>query len=218
MEIFISIDGVLRNTIQKFDYHYNDAYLSDDVILDEDNTFEYGVIEPIQNDNLMNYYKFQSQDEFDFFFYMEYPIEIFGHAGLSYSTTFTDLHKLLFENKEHNFTLVGLDELGKAKPATLFFLSKNGFLGNNIKFIKSEDIEKSWTQCDAWVTDNKKIIDLCPTDKNVIKFNTPYNQNFTNNKEITKLNELTEIWSNYSENPTTLTLTESQTDAEPETN
>lgn len=218
MEIFISIDGVLRNTIQKFDYHYNEAYLADDVVLDEDNTFEYGVNEPIQNDNLMNHYKFQSQDEFDFFLYMEYPIEVYGHAGLSYSTTFTDLHKLLFENKEHNFTLVGLDELGKAKPATLFFLSKNGFLGNSIKFIKSEDIQKSWELCDAWITDDKKIIDLCPTDKNVIKFNTPYNQYFTNNKEITKLTELTEIWSNYSENPTTLTLTESQTDAEPETN
>jgi hypothetical protein len=217
MEIFISIDGVLRNTIQKFDYHYNEAYLADDVILEEDNTFEYGVNEPIQNDNLMNHYKFQSQDEYDYFIFMEYPIEIFGHAGLSYSTTFTDLHKLLFENKEHNFTLIGLDELGKAKPATLFFLSKNGFLGNNIKFIKSEDIDESWGECDAWITDNKKIIDLCPNDKNVIKFTTPYNQYFTNNKEITKLTELTEIWSNYSEKTTTLTLTESQTDAEPET-
>ena len=28
MEIFVSIDGVLRNTIQKFDYHYKDYFLS----------------------------------------------------------------------------------------------------------------------------------------------------------------------------------------------
>ncbi len=27
MEIYISIDGVLRNTIAKFDYHYKDHYL-----------------------------------------------------------------------------------------------------------------------------------------------------------------------------------------------
>ena len=84
MEIFISIDGVLRNTIQKFDYHYNESYLADDVELEEDNTFEYGVVEPIQNDNLLNSYKFESKDEFEFFLFMEYPIEIFGHAGLSY--------------------------------------------------------------------------------------------------------------------------------------
>ena len=30
MEIFISIDGVLRNTLQKFDYHYRDYYLNTD--------------------------------------------------------------------------------------------------------------------------------------------------------------------------------------------
>lgn len=213
MEIFISIDGVLRNTIQKFDYHYNEAYLADDVELESD--FEYGVNEPIQNDNLLNSYKFQSKEEFEYFLFIEYPIEIFGHAGLSYSTTFTDLHKLIFENKEHNFTLIGLDELGKSRPATLFFLSKNGFLGNNIRFINSDDIEKYWSECDAWITDNRKIVDSCPENKTVIKFNTTYNQFFTNPKEITKLTEIEEPWSNYSEKLITLTSTESQTNVEP---
>lgn len=215
MEIFISIDGVLRNTIQKFDYHYNDAYLSGE--LPEENTFEYGVTEPIQNDNLLDSYKFQSQEEFEFFLFIEYPIEIFGHAGLSYSTTFTDLHKIIYENKEHNFTLVGLDELGKAKPATLFFLSKNGFLGNNIKFIRSDEIVDTWNKCDVWITDNKKIIDLCPEDKTTIKFNTTYNQYFTYKKEISKLTEITELWLNYSEKPTTLISMESQTNVEQDT-
>ena len=217
MEIFISIDGVLRNTIQKFDYHYNEAYLADDVELEEDNKFEYGVIEPIQNDNLLNSYKFESKDEFEFFLFMEYPIEIFGHAGLSYSTTFTDLHKLLYENQEHNFTLIGLDELGKAKPATLFFLSKNGFLGNNITFSKSDDINKLWDKCDAWITDNKQIIDLCPDEKTAIKFNTTYNQYFTYKKEISKLTEIQESWSNYSEKTTTLISMESQKNVEQDT-
>jgi len=215
MEIFISIDGVLRNTIQKFDYHYNDAYLSGD--LPEDNTFEYGVTEPIQNDNLLNSYKFQSKEEFEFFLFVEYPIEIFGHAGLSYSTTFTDLHKIIYENQEHNFTLIGLDELGKAKPATLFFLSKNGFLGNNITFSKSDDINKLWDKCDAWITDNKQIIDLCPDEKTAIKFNTTYNQYFTYKKEISKLTEIQESWSNYSEKTTTLISMESQKNVEQDT-
>jgi hypothetical protein len=215
MEIFISIDGVLRNTIQKFDYHYNDAYLSGE--LSEENTFEYGVTEPIQNDNLLNSYKFQSKEEFDFFLFIEYPIEIFGHAGLSYSTTFTDLHKLIFDNPQHNFTLIGLDELGKSKPATLFFLSKNGFLGSNIKFAKSDDIEKMWSICDCWVTDNKNVLDLTPENKKGIKFNTSYNQYFTYQKEISKLTEIQETWLNFLENPTTLTLTESQTNVEQET-
>ena len=213
MEIFISIDGVLRNTIQKFEYHYNEAFLVDDVVI-EDNTFDYGVTEPIENDNLMNSYRFQSKEEYEFFTFMEYPIEIFGHAGLSYSTTFTDLHKMIYDNQEHNFTLIGLDELGKSKPATLFFLSKNGFIGNNIKFIKSEEIKDMWDKCDMWVTDSKKIITECPKEKNVIKFNTSYNQYFTNQKEITKLNQIKELCSKFLENNTTSTLIESQKNVE----
>jgi len=213
MEIFISIDGVIRNTIQKFDYHYNDAYLADDVKLESN--FEYGVIEPIQNDNLLNSYKFESKEESDYFLFIEYPIEIFVHAGLSYSTTFSDLHKIIYENPNHNFTLIGLDELGKAKPATLFFLSKNGFLGNNIKFIRSDEIENNWNKCDVWITDNKNILDLCPEDKDVIKFNTTYNQHFTNKKEISKLTEIQEPWLNSLEKTTTLISTESQINVEP---
>jgi hypothetical protein len=217
MEIYISIDGVIRNTIQKFDYHYNDAFLADDIQFEEGNSFEYGITEPIQNNNLLDSYNFQSKEEFENFLFIEYPIEIFGHAGLSYSTTFTDLHKIIFDNPDHNFTLIGLDELGKSRPATLFFLSKNGFLGNNIKFIKSDDINEMWSKCDIWVTDNKNIVDSCPENKIVYKFNTTYNQYFTNKKEISKLTEIQELWSKSLENPTTLTLTESQTNVEPET-
>ena len=218
MEIYISIDGVIRNTIQKFDYHYNESYLADDVVFEEDAApFEYGVTEPIQNDNLLDSYKFQSKEEFENFLFIEYPIEIFGHAGLSYSTTFTDLHKIIYDNPDHNFTLIGLDEMGKARPATLFFLSKNGFLGHNIKFIKSDNINDIWSTCDMWISDNKNIINSCPENKIVYKFNTTYNQYFTNKKEISKLTEIQELWSKSLENPTTLTLTESQTNVEPET-
>lgn len=216
MEIYLSIDGVIRNTIQKFDYHYNEAYLADDVTFEEDNNFEYGVIEPIQNDNLFNSHKFQSKEEFENFLFIEYPIEIFGHAGLSYSTTFTDLHKLIYENPQHNFTLIGLDELGKAKPATLFFLSKNGFLGNNIKFSKTSNLDELWNQCDIWVTDNKSVLDSAPNNKIGVKFQTTYNQYFTYGKEITKLNEIQELWLKSLENPTTSTLTESQKSVEQE--
>jgi len=198
MEIYISIDGVLRNTIQKFDYHYKDAYLNSE--FENETNFEYKINEPIENNNLANSYAFQSIEEYEFFLFVEYPIEIFGHAGLSYSTTFTELNKLIYDNQKYNFTLVGLNEMGKAKPATLFFLSKNGFLGNNIKFIKTIDIIDTWNKCDYWVTDSKDVIDLKPIGKNVIKFNTDYNKLFTSEKEISKLSEINELWLKFSEN------------------
>lgn len=212
MEIFISIDGVLRNTIQKFDYHYKDAFFE----TEREDNFEYKITEPIYNNNLLNSYYFQSKEEFEYFLFVEYPIEIFGHAGLSYSTTFTDLNKLIHDNSQHNFTLIGLDELGKSRPATLFFLSKNGFLGFNIKFSTTKEIENLWNECDCWITDNENVINNCPENKSVIKFKTDYNQYFTYKKEISKLTEITEPWLNYSENPTTLISTESQKNVEQE--
>lgn len=205
MEIFISINGVLRNLIQKFDYHYNDYFLSSE-LEEEGETFEYGKEGKVQNDNLLNYYKFQSKEELDNFIFIDYPIEIFGHAGISYNTVITDLNKLIYENKEHNFTIIGLDELGKAKPATLFFLSKNGFMGNNIKFTMSSEIDDLWKKCDLWISDEKRIIDSCPKNKKVVKFNTDYNQHFTNTLEINKLTEINKEWLKYSEKTIISTL------------
>lgn len=212
MEIYISIDGVIRNLIQKLDYHYKDAYMDSEY--ESENNFEYKIVEPIHNDNILMSYQFQSIEELEYFLYIEYPIEIFGHAGISYPTTFTDLNKIMYDNPEHNFTIVGLNELGKSKPATLFFLSKNGFLGNNIKFIKSKDVLNEWDKCDVWITDSKEIINSCPSNKDVIKFNTSYNQHFTHTKEITKLTEIKEPWLNFSESTTTSTSKQLQQDVE----
>ena len=190
MEIYISINGVLRNLIQKVDYHYNYHFLETDPDLPEGTIpFEYQIKFPIQNDKLLDSFIFQSQEEYEYFLFIEYPLEIFGYAGVSYPTAISDLNKLMFYNKNINFTVIGLDEQSKARSSTLFFLSKNTFFGNNIKFISSNDIEKEWEKCNLWITDNKEIIDKCPKDKTVIKFNTEYNNHFTNNIEITKIDE-----------------------------
>lgn len=212
MEIFISIDGVLRNTIQKIEYHYGEFYFNSDVESTEvQDNFEYNINQPISNQNLLDHFAFHSNEEFENFLFIEFPIEIFGHAGLSYSTTFTDLNKLMYDFKDINFTLVGMDELGKAKPATLFFLSKNGFLGSNIKFIKSSNLKDEWKKCDLWITDDERIVKNKPSNKKVVKFNTTYNQHFTNDLEIDKLSDINllieKIWSNYSGNIITSTLT-----------
>jgi len=140
MEIFVSIDGVLRNTIQKFDYHYKDYFLNTET--DEEEKFDYGVNGvPISIENLLSTYKFQSIDEFNKFLYFDFPIEIYGHAGLSYNQAATELNTFIFENKNAKITLVGLSEKGKAKPATLFFLSKNG---NKLQINKLSEINKTW--------------------------------------------------------------------------
>lgn len=209
MEIFISIDGVLRNTIAKFDYHYKDYYLDSEPEekTDEENKYEYGVIEPVRNNFLLESYKFQSIDEFNNFTFIDYAVEIFGHANPSYPNVFLELNNLIYENKEHRFTLIGLDELGKSKPSSLFFLSKNGFMGNNIRFSISSEIPNLWKKCDLWITDSNAVIQNKPKGKSVIKFNTDYNQHFTNQREIHKLTEIDKTWLKSSGNIITSTLT-----------
>lgn len=208
MEIYVSINGVLRNLIQKFDYHYLDYFLNRDeegsaILIDDDgkeiteeeekDDFEYGKEGTVTNNNIYNVYKFHSYEEFENFMYIEYPIEIFGHAGVSYPTAVSDLNKFIYENIDDNVTLVGVDEFGKAKPSTLFFLSKNGCMANNIKFINQEDIKEAWEKCDVWITDSQLIADAMPEGKKVIKFKTNFNELFTNPSEIDKLDDIKEI-------------------------
>lgn len=208
MEIYISINGVLRNFIQKFDHHYQNYFLDSEMIEEEEHdVFEYGIKHPIQNDNLLNYYTFQSKEEFENFCFIEFPLEIFGHAGVSYSGVITDLNSLIYTNKDINFTIIGLDEFSKAKSSTLFFLSKNGFVGDNIKFIKSEDIDKEWKKCNVWITDNEEIIDKCPRNKIVVKFSTSYNDHFYHDITINKLTEIDKLCLTSWEKNTTSMLT-----------
>jgi len=201
MEIFISIDGVLRNLIDKFDYHYKNEFF--DVEFDKKDDFKYEFKDVVYNDDLTKYYSFHDKDEFYNFTYIEFAVEIFGHAFPSYNGVITELNELIHKNEDDTFYVVGLDELGKAKPATLFFLSKTGFIGNNVKFVKSKDLKKIWKMCDIWVTDNETIINSCPKNKKAVKFNTKHNTHFTHSIEINKLNEIQEKCLTPSEKATT---------------
>lgn len=205
MKINISIDGVLRNTIQKLEYIYSnelvdsetipqqiieiDEYDNETIIEPEITDFEYKITEPIFNDNILNSFAFNSKEEYENFLYLEYQLEIFGHANISYPNAFNDLNSFILNHKDDEITLIGLDELGKAKPATLFFLAKNGCLVNNIKFIKSTGIKKEWRKCDMWITDNFSIIESKTNKrKKAILFSTEYNNNHNNYKN--KINKI----------------------------
>jgi hypothetical protein len=60
--IFISIDGVLRNLIQKFNYHYKDNFFDSET--ENEENFKYEITDEIFNDDLTKYFKFQSEEEY----------------------------------------------------------------------------------------------------------------------------------------------------------
>jgi len=192
MEVYVNINGVLRNLIKKFEYHYNNNFLDSEIEVEENIIpFDYKITFPIRNDDLLQSFAFQSKEEFNNFLYVDYPLEIFGHSTLSYPAVINDLHILIHENPDINFTIVGMDEFGKAKSSTLFFLSKYSFQGSNIKFILSKDIEKEWEKCDIWITDNNEILSKCPKNKKAIKFVTNYNTHIeTYDSEINNLSKI----------------------------
>ena len=190
MNIYISIDGVLRNFINRFHYHYENAYIDVDAENSE-NTFEYKVTEPIHNLDLSKHFLFQSKEERNHFQYIEYPMELYGHSPVSYINVYNEFNKMVYDYKDHRIVLVGLDEFLKAKPATLFFLSRSGFMPNEIKFIKTEDISKEWEIADVWISDSKHVLDSKPNDKEFILFETQYNKFFTYDKKINKLSDIT---------------------------
>ena len=74
MEIFISINGVLRNIIEKFEYHYNESFLESEIqsvtsidvdtneeLTPEPNDFTCSINVPITNKNLQDHFLFQSK-------------------------------------------------------------------------------------------------------------------------------------------------------------
>lgn len=190
MNIYISIDGVLRNFINRFHYHYENAYINVDVDEESTDTFEYKVIEPITNLNISDHFIFQSKEQADYFQYVEYPMELYGHSPVSYPNVYNEFNKFVYDYKDHQIFLVGLDEFAKAKPATFFFLARSGFMPNNIKFILSENISEEWDKADVWISDNKKILELKPENKEFILFETTYNNFFTYEKKINKLSDI----------------------------
>ena len=96
MNIYISIDGVLRNFVNRFHYHYENAYINVDDDEESTDTFEYKVIEPITNLNLTDHFIFQSKDQSNHFPYIEYPMELYGHSPVSYPNVYNEFNKFVF--------------------------------------------------------------------------------------------------------------------------
>jgi hypothetical protein len=81
------------------------------------------------------------------------------------------------------------DEIGKSKPASLFFLSKFGCLLEKVKFYSNFTINTMWDEIDILLTANPDLLLNKPKDKIVVKYNTTYNKNVNCEYEIDSLKE-----------------------------
>ena len=187
--IGFDINGVLRDTIGKVEQTYEKFYLSQTDGIEEENEFQYEMILPVTSLDLNKHFKFQSDEELYSFLYEEFAMEIFWHAQSSEYSTFNDLQQIYLKYRDENDLLIVSDEIGKSKPATLFFLSKFICQLEKIKFYSNITINSMWDEVDILLTSNPALLLDNPSNKIVVKYETEYNKDIESEHTVKTLNE-----------------------------
>jgi hypothetical protein len=117
-------------------------------------------------------------------------MEIFGHAGSTEMSGMMDFNDFYLEMRDNHDIIVVSDEMGKSKPASLFFLSKFGCLVETIKFYSEQTKNQMWDSIDILLTANPDLLLNKPTDKIIIKYITEYNGDIEVEHEIKNIKEL----------------------------
>jgi hypothetical protein len=211
MKIGIDVNGVLRDTILKFDLVYqknliekkNQEFSGQTFKLDvsgntspiesEDDNFNYEKITEVTTLDLINHYSFKSEEELFSFLYEDFAMEIFGHAPSTEMTTFNVLNDIYFEFRDQFDLLIVSNEIGRSKPSTLFFLSKFGCLLEKVIFYSELTKKNMWNEVNILLTSNPDLLLNKPEDKIVVKYNTNYNKQIESKYEITSISEFSEI-------------------------
>ena len=191
MKIGIELNGVLRDTLKKIQQEYEKWYLNNPFRDEnEEDDFKYEVLSELTTLDISNHLKFRSEDELYDFLYKEHTMEIFGHAGSVEPSGLLELNEFYLDMRESHDIIVVSDEIGKSKPASLFFISKFGCLVESVKFYSESTINSLWDSVDILLTANPKLLLNHPKNKIVIKFNTTYNEGIESDFNISSLKEL----------------------------
>lgn len=193
MRIAIDIDGVLRDTYEKIEQIYQKFFIDELELVDED--FQFEIVKPFDTNDYKNHFKFKNDDEYYSFMYEEFAMQIFGHSPSTELSTFQDLNKIYNNLKEdYEFILIS-NQVGKTKPATLFFISKFGCEFDKIIFYNKLNENNIWGEFDVLLTANPDLLSQ-NKNKTLIKFETSYNLNTNCDLTITSIKELEETIKN----------------------
>ena len=187
MRIGIELNGVLRDTLKKIQQEYEKWYVEN--TLNEDEEFQYEVISDLTSLNISDHLKFKDKDELYDFLYKEHTMEIFGHAGSVEISGMMDFNEFYLDMRDNHDILIVSDEIGKSKPASLFFISKFGCLVESVKFYSESTINSLWDSVDILLTANPKLLLNHPENKTVIKFDSVYNSDIKTEHSISSIKE-----------------------------
>ena len=179
MNISISINGVLRNLLSRIKYVY-EKYTSKEI----------GEITDL---DLSKFLDFNSEEELLEFIYVECPMEIFGHGGDNNKNIFNIFNRYYQENKLLNNIRLVSDEIEKARPATMFFLAKNGVVSDELRFYNINQIKGLWEDTDLFITSDPEILKNKPNRGKTIKIETEYNKDIDSDYVINSFDEVFEL-------------------------
>ena len=191
MRIGIELNGVLRDTLKKIQQEYEKWYVENPFKEDDsEDKFEYEVMSDLTTLDITSHLKFKDENDLYDFLYKEHTMEIFGHAGSVEISGMMDLNDFYLDTRDNHDTIIVSDEIGKSKPASLFFISKFGCLVESVKFYSESTIKSLWDSVDVLLTANPKLLLNHPENITVIKFNTSYNSDIKTEHSISSIKEL----------------------------
>jgi len=193
VRIGIEINGVLRNTLGKIEQTYQKFMIDKTEGIEDADDFEYKITTPINSLEIKNHFTFRDDEELYSFLYEEFPMEIFGHSQSAEYSTFNDLNDIYHRLRDNNDFIIVSDEIGKSKPASLFFLSKFGCEFEKVKFYSTSTLNSMWDEIDILLTSNPALLLNHPSDKILIKYVTDYNQDVESEYKINTIKELEEV-------------------------
>ena len=150
------------------------------------------VISDVTSLDLKKHLEFKNEDEIYDFLYKEHTMEIFGHASSVEYNSVNDLNDFYVDMRDNHEIIIVSDEIGKSKPASLFFLAKFGCLLEQVKFYSESTINSLWDSVDILLTANPQLLLNHPDGKVVVKYITTYNSDIKTKYSISKLKELEE--------------------------
>tara|TARA_R110002167_G_scaffold20002_13_gene73474 strand:- start:569 stop:1153 length:585 start_codon:yes stop_codon:yes gene_type:complete len=182
MVIGITINGVLRDTLQKVISLYN-----------RQNETELAVDE-LKSLNLLDYLKFETEEELLEWMYVECPMEIFGNGLAFRDNIFNTLNTFYKDFRDEHEIIIVSEEIEKSKSATLFFLAKYGCLIDNIKFFGLNSFyDNVWEDVDMLITTDSQLLNKKPENKKSIKIEDKFNKEINSDFTISELEQIFDL-------------------------
>ena len=193
MKIAFEVNGVLRNTFGKAEEVYQKFFIDDYVAEEGEEEFEYKLNLPITSTTLSSHFVFQDEERLMEFFYVDFPMNIFGHSQSTENSTFHDLNDIYKDLRDDHELVIISNEIEKSKPATLFFLSKFGCMFEKIIFYNQYTEDEVLSEFDLIISSQPQILEK-EHDYKTVKYKTTYNENVETDFEIETLKDFKDLY------------------------